>query len=155
MIDHITLTVTDLARTRRFYERALAPLGWSVLMEHGPSIGLGPHRPYLWLKQGETPSVPMHIAFATDSRKAVDAFHKAALEAGGRDYGPPGPRPEYHPHYYGAFVFDVDGHPIEAVCHLPDRAPRKSRRKTTRSPAPKKKAPRARKRTRARSARRR
>ncbi|HVG61297.1 MAG TPA: VOC family protein [Hyalangium sp.] len=71
----------------------------------------------LWISQGEAVTPPIHIAFRVSSREAVDAFYKAAMAAGGKDNGPPGLRPHYHPHYYGAFVLDPDGHNIEAVCH--------------------------------------
>jgi len=121
MIDHLTLTVTDVARTRAFYEKALAPLGYAVQMEFEGYFGLGPPgKPAFWIKDGPMPQTPMHIAFIAADRAAVDAFHAAALAAGGRDDGAPGIRAHYHPHYYGAFVIDPEGHPIEAVCH---RAP--------------------------------
>lgn len=144
MIDHFTLTVSDLARTRAFYERALAPLGYGVQMEFEGYIGFGARgKPSFWIKAGPMPQSPMHIAFSADDRGKVDAFYAAALAAGGRDDGPPGVRPHYHAHYYGAFVLDPDGHPIEAVCH---RAPAPARSSATkragragRAPAKKKK----------------
>ena len=127
MIDHTGLDMSDAERSRHFYERALAPLGYRVLMEvpkehtGGTAVlGLGvPPKPDFWLHEG-TPQTPrLHVAFRADNRAQVDAFHRAALAAGGRDNGPPGPRPHYHPNYYGAFVLDPDGHNIEAVCHEP------------------------------------
>ena len=127
MIDHTGLDMSDADRSRHFYERALAPLGYRVLMEvpkehtGGTAVlGLGvPPKPDFWLHEG-TPQTPrLHVAFRADNRAQVDAFHRAALAAGGRDNGPPGPRPHYHPNYYGAFVLDPDGHNIEAVCHEP------------------------------------
>jgi catechol 2,3-dioxygenase-like lactoylglutathione lyase family enzyme len=122
VIDHLTLTVRDLARSRAFYEKALAPLGYLVRMDAPWGCGFGDaHKPYFWLRQGDPPSRPMHIAFAAPDRAAVDAFHAAALAAGAADDGAPGLRPHYHEHYYGAFVRDPDGHPIEAVCHRPPR----------------------------------
>jgi catechol 2,3-dioxygenase-like lactoylglutathione lyase family enzyme len=145
MIDHLTLTVRDLAKSRTFYEQALAPLGYSVVMEFGPMFAFGPGRkPVLWMKQGE-PQAPMHLAFAAPDAKSVDAFYKAAITAGGADDGPPGPRIHYHPQYYGAFVKDPDGHPVEAVTHgnlfkalVPKAvAPRPGKKKA----APSKKAP--------------
>ena len=121
MIDHLTVTVADMAASRAFYERVLAPLGYSVRMEYMNFIGIGNERkPYLWLKQAAPVTTPQHIAFKAPSREAVDAFHAAALAAGARDDGAPGVRAHYHEHYYGAFVVDpVNGHPIEAVCHAP------------------------------------
>jgi catechol 2,3-dioxygenase-like lactoylglutathione lyase family enzyme len=120
MIDHLTLTVRDVARSIAFYSRALAPLGYGVSMRFENFVGLGtPKKPFFWLKPGPTPTQPMHLAFVAPSRDAVDRFHAEALAAGAQDDGPPGLRPHYHPHYYGAFVVDPDGHPIEAVCHSP------------------------------------
>jgi catechol 2,3-dioxygenase-like lactoylglutathione lyase family enzyme len=122
MIDHMTLTVRDYPRSRSFYERILAPLGYRVLMEFGDSCGFGDEKPYFWMKQGDPPTTPQHIAFVAGTRAMVDAFHAAALAAGGRDNGPPGLRPEYHASYYGAFVLDPDDHNLEAVTHRPERA---------------------------------
>jgi catechol 2,3-dioxygenase-like lactoylglutathione lyase family enzyme len=125
MIDHTGLDVSEPKQSREFYERALAPLGYSVLMEipteyTGGAVVLGfgvAPKPDFWLHQG-TPQTPrLHIAFRADNRAQVDAFYRAAIAAGGKDNGPPGLRPHYHPDYYGAFVFDPDGHNIEAVCH--------------------------------------
>ncbi len=118
MIDHLTLTVSDFARSRALYEKTLAPLGYTIKMDFGQYVGFGDERkPYLWLKPGEAQR-PMHLAFVARSRALVDAFHAAALAAGAKDDGAPGVRELYHPNYYGAFVIDPDGHPIEAVCHL-------------------------------------
>ena len=119
MLDHVGLTVSDLARSKAFYADALAPLGYSVLAEFGVAAGLGVDRPDFWIAQGE-PAQGIHVAFATSQRATVDAFHKAGLAAGGKDNGAPGPRPEYHSSYYGAFVLDPDGNNIEAVCHAPE-----------------------------------
>ena len=119
MIDHMTLTVRDVKKTTAFYEKALAPLGYRALMKYQEFTGFGDKKPEFWIKPGKTPTQPMHIAFRATSREAVDAFHEAALRAGGTDEGKPGPRPHYHPDYYGAFVIDPDGHPVEAVCHSP------------------------------------
>jgi catechol 2,3-dioxygenase-like lactoylglutathione lyase family enzyme len=122
MIDHTGITVSDLQASKRFYEAALAPLGYAVLMEvpGGAGIGFGePPKPDFWIIGG-TPNEPrLHIAFRAKDRATVDAFYRAALAAGGRDNGAPGLRPHYHPNYYGAFVLDPDGHNIEAVCHTP------------------------------------
>jgi len=125
MIDHTGLDVSDASRSRRFYEGALAPLGYKVMVEvpvehTGGAIVLGlgvPPKPDFWIHQG-TPQQPrVHIAFAASTRAQVDAFYQAAIAAGGRDNGPPGLRPQYHPGYYGAFVLDPDGHNVEACCH--------------------------------------
>lgn len=126
MIDHIGFPVSDLARSRAFYEAALAPLGISVIMEvsdemtggHGAHLGLGRDgNPFFWIGSGKPASKGVHVALAATDRAAVDAFHKAALAAGGQDNGAPGLRPDYHPGYYGAFVLDPDGNNIEAVNH--------------------------------------
>lgn len=128
MIDHVGFAVSDLARSRRFYEATLAPLGITVQMEVGPEVtedgaaAVGfdkDHHPFFWL--GENAAVARtHIAFTVPTRGEVDAFHAAALAAGGRDNGAPGLRPHYHPNYYGAFVLDPDGMNVEAVCHRPE-----------------------------------
>jgi catechol 2,3-dioxygenase-like lactoylglutathione lyase family enzyme len=119
MLDHLTLHVADLERSKRLYEAALRPLGYRTLMEFGGEVaGLGAERPDLWIAKGGA-SGPVHIAFASSDRSAVDAFHREALTAGGCDNGKPGLRPDYHPNYYGAFVLDPDGNNIEAVCHRP------------------------------------
>jgi catechol 2,3-dioxygenase-like lactoylglutathione lyase family enzyme len=117
MIDHISLRVRDFNKSKAFYAAALAPLGYTVIMEFPGVAGMGEGgKPDFWLGPGEAgPST--HIAFAAASREVVDAFYKAAIEAGGKDNGAPGLRPMYHPSYYGAFVLDPDGNNIEAVCH--------------------------------------
>jgi catechol 2,3-dioxygenase-like lactoylglutathione lyase family enzyme len=119
MIDHIGLRVTDLVASKRFFIAALAPLQYRVWFEAADHAGLGSDRPDFWLSQG-TAAGPIHICFRVERRALVDAFHAAALAAGGRDNGGPGLRPQYHPTYYGAFVFDPDGNNIEAVCHAPE-----------------------------------
>ena len=127
MIDHIGFPVVDIARSRAFYEAALAPLGYGVVMEVSAEetgaaahVGFGlPGRPDFWITSGGSLGGCLHVAFAAADRATVDAFHAAALAAGGRDNGAPGLRPHYHPHYWGAFVLDPDGHNIEAVCHRP------------------------------------
>jgi catechol 2,3-dioxygenase-like lactoylglutathione lyase family enzyme len=129
VIDHLFLTVRDVARSRAFYSKALAPLGYAVQMEFGQGVGFGVSaKPHFWLRQGDPPSLPTHIAFAAKDRPSVAAFHAAALEAGATDNGAPGLRAHYHPSYYGAFVIDPDGHPIEAVCHAPEAAPGRAAR---------------------------
>ena len=116
MFDHLALNVRDYAASRRFYEHALEPLGYSVVMEfpHACALGQG-GKPELWVVQREPYGTGTHVAFHCDDRASVDAFHEAALAAGGRDNGPPGIREDYHPAYYGAFVLDPDGHNVEAV----------------------------------------
>jgi catechol 2,3-dioxygenase-like lactoylglutathione lyase family enzyme len=126
MIDHLTLTVRDHGRSRAFYEKVLAPLGYRVLMEFGEMSGFGDRKPYLWMKQGDPPTTPQHLAFVAPTRAAVDAFYAAALAAGARDNGAPGLRLDYHPTYYAAFILDPDGHNLEAVIHRPEAAPRRS-----------------------------
>ena len=122
MLDHVGFAVEDYGRSKSFYEKALAPLGLSLLMEpQGQAAGFGePGKPFFWLEAQGTPVTGrLHIAFAVEDRKTVDAFHAAALAAGGTDNGPPGVREMYHPSYYGAYVLDPDGNNIEAVCHMP------------------------------------
>ena len=117
MIDHITVGVTDFARSKAFYEKALAPLGWKVMMEFGPSAGFGDIHPHFWIAQRNDASGKLHVAFRARDRATVDAFYQAALAAGGKDNGAPGIRAQYSPTYYGAFVFDLDGNNVEAVNH--------------------------------------
>ena len=127
MFDHVGYSVSDLAGARAFYDAALAPLGIKVLHHiteeqtsgHGAYLGYGRERPQFWIGTGQKHAPGVHVAFAADSRALVDAFHAAAIAAGGADNGAPGVRPQYHEHYYGAFVRDPDGHNIEAVCHQP------------------------------------
>jgi len=125
MLDHLGLTSADLARSKAFFLQALAPLQIGVVMEVTAEqtgahdhIGFGSDgKPFFWLGNGGTASQGVHVAFACASRAQVDAFHAAALAAGGRDNGAPGLRPHYHPGYYAAFVLDPDGNNIEAVFH--------------------------------------
>jgi catechol 2,3-dioxygenase-like lactoylglutathione lyase family enzyme len=117
MIDHVYLPVRDLATAETFYLGALAPLGYVRLIQRPGVTGFGAGRkPDFFLREG-APGDPAHVAFAAPDRATVDAFHDAALAAGGIENGPPGGRPEYHAAYYGAFVLDPDGHNVEAVCH--------------------------------------
>jgi catechol 2,3-dioxygenase-like lactoylglutathione lyase family enzyme len=127
-IDHIGLSVSDFEAAKKFYAAALAPLRIGIIMEFPagatgdqPAAGLGADgKPFLWIAGGGKTSPHTHIAFRAENRAQVDAFHKAALAAGGKDNGPPGIREHYHPNYYGAFVLDADGHNIEACCHHPE-----------------------------------
>lgn len=127
MIDHTGLVVSDFNTSKAFYAQALSPIGYSLLMELAASVtghtdvaGFGEApKPDFWISRGVANKPPIHVAFRVASRATVDAFYKAAIAAGGTDNGAPGLRPHYHPHYYGAFVLDPDGHNIEAVCHEP------------------------------------
>jgi len=118
MIDHLTLRVADYARSKKFYEAALAPLEYELIMEFPDMCGLGANRkPDFWVGKGDGARPSMHIAFAAPTREQVDQCFDAAMKAGAKDNGKPGLRKEYHENYYGAFVLDPDGHNIEAVCH--------------------------------------
>jgi catechol 2,3-dioxygenase-like lactoylglutathione lyase family enzyme len=126
MLDHAGFPVSDYARSKAFYLRALAPLGYVLVMEvrqdenDSPAAGFGAGgKPDFWIGGEGGLQRPIHIAIAAQDRAAVDAFHRAALAAGGKDNGAPGLRPHYHANYYAAFVLDPDGHNIEAVCHAP------------------------------------
>jgi catechol 2,3-dioxygenase-like lactoylglutathione lyase family enzyme len=128
MIDHIGFPVSDYARSKAFYTKALAPLGYSLVMEVGaevtesraPAAGFGAGgKPDIWIGGEGGLEKPVHVAIVAKDRASVDAFHQAALAAGGKDNGAPGLRPHYHANCYGAFVLDLDGHNIEAVCHAP------------------------------------
>jgi catechol 2,3-dioxygenase-like lactoylglutathione lyase family enzyme len=120
VLDHVSLPVSDLERSKHFYVEALSPLGYELIMEHHISgVGFGRRgKPDFWIGQGDRGQA-FHIAFAADDRATVDAFYEAAMAAGGHDNGGPGLRPHYHASYYGAFVLDPDGNNIEAVCHKP------------------------------------
>lgn len=127
VLDHIGFAVTDLASSKAFYEKALAPLDVKPLFEVTAEMtggeahcGFGRDRPEFWIGTGRRLQGVLHVAFTASSRAVVDAFHEAATAAGGKDNGKPGLRPHYHPNYYGAFVLDPDGHNVEAVCHLPE-----------------------------------
>jgi catechol 2,3-dioxygenase-like lactoylglutathione lyase family enzyme len=126
MIDHVTFGVSDFARATRFYDRAFAPLGVRRLHDipkersgGANATGYGDDRPWFWIFEEAATQGRLHVALRAANRAAVDAFYREAMAAGGRDNGPPGLRPLYDPHYYGAFVLDPDGHNIEAVCREP------------------------------------
>ena len=121
MFDHMGFAVADFGKSRAFYEKALGALGIGVVMQGEDHVGFGRDgRPQFWVGVGAAPTTRMHIAFWAPNRAAVRAFYDAAMAAGGKDNGPPGLRPQYHPNYYGAFVIDPSGHNIEAVCHSPE-----------------------------------
>lgn len=121
MLDHVSIGVRDAAASKRFYDAALKPLGYSCLSQTPGSLGYGAKSVALWL--GETPKPVLadrqsglHFCFAAPTRKSVDAFHAAAINAGGRDNGAPGLRADYGENYYAAYAVDPDGYRIEAYC---------------------------------------
>jgi catechol 2,3-dioxygenase-like lactoylglutathione lyase family enzyme len=128
MLDHIGLSVANYPKAKAFYDAVMPTIGASCVMAvtaeetggtyEGAGYGLN-GKPSFWIGTGGRTKGSLHIAFVAESRAAVDAFYAAAIAAGGTDNGPPGIRAHYHPNYYGAFVFDLDGHNIEAVCHKP------------------------------------
>ncbi len=120
MFDHVKFGVSDYAASKAFFVHALAPLGVFVGAEGVPAYGIelcSNGEPSLCLFQTDVTPAPLHIAFSAETRAQVDAFYRAALEAGGKDNGAPGLRPQYNANYYAAFVIGPDGHNIEAVCH--------------------------------------
>jgi len=118
MLDHVTIGVSDIERSKRFYDQALRPLGIQRLYAEGPTAaGYGSGRKaFFWIGLWDASQTSTHVAFAAQDRETVKQFHLIALEAGGQDNGQPGLRPHYHEDYYGAFILDPDGHNIEAVC---------------------------------------
>jgi catechol 2,3-dioxygenase-like lactoylglutathione lyase family enzyme len=117
MIDHVSVRVSHLAKSKVLYAAFLAPLGYELVLDREYGVGFGPkNKPILWLSVVPT-IVPSHIAFVAKNKEAVHNFYEAALAAGARDNGPPGARKIYHPRYYGAFVLDYDGNNLEAVIH--------------------------------------
>ena len=120
MLDHVTIGVSDIGRSKAFYDAALGSLGLGRLPMEGLAAGYGEGgKWFFWLSLKTAAISGVHIAFTAADRGAVDRFYAAAIAAGGQDNGGPGLRPQYHPNYYGAFVLDPDGHNIEAVCHNP------------------------------------
>jgi len=121
MLDHVGFAVSDYEQSKAFYAQALAPLGIALLMEPvAQAAGFGRDgKPFFWIESRRGAVTGVHVAFAVDERATVDAFHAAALEAGGTDNGAPGVREIYHPNYYGAYALDPDGNNVEAVCHRP------------------------------------
>jgi catechol 2,3-dioxygenase-like lactoylglutathione lyase family enzyme len=123
MLDHVTVGVVDIERSRKFYDSALRPLGIARLYGEGERFagyGVAP-KAFFWIGMREAAQTGAHIAFAAKDRATVERFYAEAIAAGGRDNGGPGLRPHYDPDYYGAFVLDPDGHNIEAVCRLPEK----------------------------------
>lgn len=121
MLDHIGIDVSDYEKSKAFYKKALAPLGYQLIMEIMSHAGFGVDgKPDFWISQGKATTPPVHVAFQSKNRATVGEFYDAAIKAGGKDNGPPGIRAHYHPNYYGAFVLDPDGHNIETVCHDPE-----------------------------------
>ena len=123
MFDHIGVNVKDYAASRAFYQQALEPLGYGIVMDMAEwkAVAFGTdEKPTFWVCQREPYGTGTHLAFQTDDRETVHAFYDAAVAAGGTDNGPPGPRPQYTPTYYAAFVHDLDGNNVEAVCHKPE-----------------------------------
>jgi len=122
MFDHVGLNVRDYATSRAFYEKALAPVGYRVVMafDQWKAAGFGTDdKPEFWLSEREPYGTGTHVAFACANRAEVDAVYEAAMAAGGRDNGTPGVREHYHANYYSAFILDPDGNNFEAVCHKP------------------------------------
>lgn len=121
IIDHIEFNVAEFQNSKKFYLACLAPLGIELVVAVDGWAGFGKEgKPEFWFCAESSPQKPMHIAFIAENRAQVDQFYAAAIAAGGVDNGAPGIRETYHPNYYGAFVFDPDGHNIEAVCHQPE-----------------------------------
>ncbi|MGX5722707.1 VOC family protein [Shinella zoogloeoides] len=123
MFDHVKFGVSDYEASKAFFLKALAPLGVAVFSEGTPAYGVemsSDGKVSLCLYRTEEKPAHLHLAFVAERREQVDAFHRAALEAGGKDNGAPGLRPRYHANYYAAFVIGPDGHNIEAVCHTPE-----------------------------------
>ncbi len=120
MFDHVGINVKNFSASRAFYQQALAPLGWAEVMafDEWKAAAFGTdEKPVFWVCEREPYGTGTHVAFQTDDRSAVHAFYDAAIAAGGTDNGAPGPRPQYTPTYYAAFVHDPDGNNVEAVCH--------------------------------------
>ena len=114
VVDHLALRVRDVGRSRTFYEQALEPFGVKVVESSlGPGFAIEGGGDF-WIGEGEPPAAPVHVAFAAADRATVDKFHRAAVEAGGRDNGAPGLRPQYHAGYYAAYVIDPDGNNVGA-----------------------------------------
>jgi catechol 2,3-dioxygenase-like lactoylglutathione lyase family enzyme len=128
VLDHITVEVKDLKAARAFYTAALRPLGMKINLDFTSAFGMGSRSENIfWLARDRKASGGGHYAFRVEQREEVDAFHAAALAAGGKDHGPPGPRPDYGPNYYAAFVKDREDNNIEVVCYGPAKRIRRKR----------------------------
>lgn len=126
MLDHIGVIVSDIEKSKRFYSETLKPIGYALIRSVASANGQrgragfgAPPRADFWIYEGTPNNPPLHVAFRVSTRSLVDAFYQAAMAAGGKDNGAPGIRPQYNPNYYGAFILDLDGHNIEAVCREP------------------------------------
>ena len=127
-LDHVSLPVRRLSAARKFYEAALGAVGMTINMDVGSAFGMGSQKEKIfWISSKRSATGGAHHAFRVGSRAEVDAFHRAALASGGKDHGPPGPRPNYGPHYYAAFVKDPEDNNIEVVCYRKAAAPRRAR----------------------------
>lgn len=123
MLNHVSIGVRDIAKTKKFYDAALKPLGYTCLSEGAESLGYGKEAVVLWISATDSPvkadpKSGLHFCFDAPSRKSVDSFHAAALKTGGKDNGQPGLRKDYGPNYYAAFVIDPDGYRMEAYCGM-------------------------------------
>jgi catechol 2,3-dioxygenase-like lactoylglutathione lyase family enzyme len=126
MLDHVGIPVSDYEKSKVFYSKILKPLGYGLIMEVASKETGGKSQagfgaggsPEFWIGTGKPIKGQVHFAFKAKSREAVRSFYDAAMKAGGSDNGAPGLRPHYHDNYYGAFVLDLDGQNIEAVCHM-------------------------------------
>lgn len=120
IIDHIGISVRDYSASLAFYAKVLAPLRIEKIMEVEGWAGFGRDgKPEFWFGSHSDIQIPMHLAFSAENRSQVDSFYQSAISAGAKDNGKPGIREIYHPNYYGAFVIDINGHNLEAVCHNP------------------------------------
>jgi catechol 2,3-dioxygenase-like lactoylglutathione lyase family enzyme len=150
MLHHVSVGVHDVERAAKFYDPVLKTLGYKRVMEflpHAIAYGESRDRPEFWIGQPHNQQPPnsgngTHVAFLAKNRQGVSKFHDAALKHGGSNGGEPGPRPDYGPSYYGAFIYDLDGNKIEAMLNIPAKA---AARSTAKKPAPKAKAKPARK----------
>jgi catechol 2,3-dioxygenase-like lactoylglutathione lyase family enzyme len=144
VLDHVTVNVRELKAARAFYQAALGAIGMKINLDFPSAFGMGSKNENIfWLTRDPDASGDGHYAFRVRHREEVDAFHAAALAAGGKDHGKPGPRPDYGPTYYAAFVKDREGNNIEVVCYARPRRPRKKRAEAIRSSRTTARAPRS------------
>jgi catechol 2,3-dioxygenase-like lactoylglutathione lyase family enzyme len=136
-LDHVSLPVRRLSAARRFYEAALGAVGMTINMDVGSAFGMGSQKQKIfWISAKRGATGGAHQAFRVGTRADVDAFHRAGLAAGGTDNGPPGPRPDYGPHYYAAFVKDPEDNNIEVVCYRKAATPRRAVSRAARRRSP-------------------